>query len=101
MHLNVKVFHKHIVNRRLMPQFIFLFKKLLCLYTVEFCNQWASWSSSCDELKNFAANNFLKLVCKLRTRICASIGYSRTASRALKEEIVTTEQVQLSIGVRV
>ena len=26
-----------------------------------------------DELKNFAANIFLKLVIKLRTRICASI----------------------------
>ena len=32
-----KVFHKHIVNRRHMSQFIFLFKKLLCLYTVGFC----------------------------------------------------------------
>ena len=26
---------------------------------VGFCNQGASWSSSCDELKNFAANNLL------------------------------------------
>ena len=71
MHLNAKVFHKHIVNRRHVPQFIFLFKKLLCLYTVGFCNQGASWSLSCDELKNFVANIFLKLECKLRTGIRA------------------------------
>ena len=69
MQLNVKVFHKHIVNRRHMPQFIFLLKKLLCLYTLWFCDQGVSWSSSCDELKNFAANIFLKLVIKSRTGI--------------------------------
>ena len=28
-----------------------------------FCNQWVSWSSSLDELKNFTANIFLKFVC--------------------------------------
>ena len=43
-----------------------------------------------DELKNFVANIFLKLVSKLRTGI-----------HALKGENVTTEQVQLGIGVRV
>ena len=48
-------------------------EKLLCLYTVGFCNQGVSWSSSCDKLKNFAANIFLKLVCKPRTEIRASI----------------------------
>ena len=31
-----------------------------------------------DELKNFVANVFLKLVCQSRTWIRASIGYSRT-----------------------
>ena len=44
-------------------------KKLLCLYTLMFCDQGASWSSSCDELKNFAINIFLKLVIKSRTVI--------------------------------
>ena len=71
MHLIAKDFHKHIVNRRHMPYFIFLFKKLLCLYTVGFCNQGISWSSSCDELKNFTVNIFLKLVIKLRIGIRA------------------------------
>ena len=36
----------------------------------------------CDELKNFVANIFLKLVIKSHTKI-----------HALKEEIVTTEQI--------
>ena len=43
-------------------------------FALGFCNQGALWSSSCDELKNFAANIFLKLVIKSRTRIRASIG---------------------------
>ena len=55
-----------------LPLFIFLLKKLLCLYTVGFCNQRVSWSSSCVELKNFAVNIFLKLVSKPRTGICVS-----------------------------
>ena len=54
-----------------------------------------------DELQNFATNIFLNLVSKLRTGIRASNWLSHTGSRALKEEIVTTEQVQLGIGVRV
>ena len=37
-------------------------KKLLCLFTIGFCNQASSESLSCDELKNFATNNLLKLV---------------------------------------
>ena len=54
-----------------LPQFFILFKKLLCLYTIRFCDQATSWSSSWDELKNFAANIFLKLVIKLRIGIRA------------------------------
>ena len=47
--------------------------KLLCLYILKFCDQGVSWSSSCDELKNFAANVFLKLMIKSHTGICTSI----------------------------
>ena len=54
-----------------LPWFFFLLKKLLYLYTVGFCDQATSWSSSCDELKNFAANILLKLVIKSRTGIRA------------------------------
>ena len=54
-----------------------------------------------DELKNFAANIFLKLVIKSRTGIHASIGSHVLGAMHWKGEIVTTEQVQLCIGVRV
>ena len=54
-----------------------------------------------DELQNFATNIFLNLVSKLRIGIRASNWLSRTGSRALKGEIVTIEQVQLGIEVRV
>ena len=74
MQLNEKVPHKHIVNRRHMPLFILLFKKLLRLYAVRFCNQELHDLHRVDELKNFIANIFLKLVCKPRTRIRTSIG---------------------------
>ena len=71
MQLNAKVFHKYIVNQIHMPWFIFLLKKLLCLCILGFCDQGASWSTSCDELKNFVANILLKLVIKSRTGIRA------------------------------
>ena len=64
--------HTNCDRRQSLPKFIFILKKLLCLYTIGFCDQGASRSSSCDELKNFAANIFLKLVSKPRTRIRAS-----------------------------
>ena len=53
-----------------------------------------------DELKNFVTNIFLKLVIKSRTGIRA-IGSSRTGSHALKRRVVTAEQVQLGVGIRV
>ena len=56
------LFKQIVTGDKVLPQFIFLVKKLVCLYTVGFSNQGASRSSSCDELKNFAANNFLQLV---------------------------------------
>ena len=80
--------------------FIFLLKKLLCLYTIGFCDQGVSWSSSCDELMNFAANIFLKLVSKPRTGIRASNWLVTYWNYALKGEIVTTKQVQLGIEVK-
>ena len=46
-------------DRRHMPLFIFLLKKLLHLYPVGFCNQDLH---HVNELKNFAANILLKLV---------------------------------------
>ena len=59
------------------------------LYTLGFCDQATSWSSSCDELKNFATNILLKLV----SHVLGVVHW--------KWEIATIEQVQLCIGVRV
>ena len=53
-----------------------------------------------DELKNFAANNLLSWCLKSRTRIRATVSHV-LGSRASERGTVTTEQVQLGIGVRV
>ena len=53
-----------------------------------------------DELKNFAANNFLSWCLKSRTGICVTISHV-LGSCASERGTVTTEQVQLGIGVRV
>ena len=53
-----------------------------------------------DELKNFAADNLLSWCLNSRTRIRATVS-NVLGSRASERGIVTTEQVQLSIGVRV
>ena len=42
---------------------VHLFVEVIVSVCQGFCNQAASWFSSLDELKNFAANIFLKLVC--------------------------------------
>ena len=53
-----------------------------------------------DELKNFAADNLLSWCLKSRTGIHATVSHI-LGSRASERGIVTTEQVQLSIEVRV
>ena len=53
-----------------------------------------------DELKNFAVDNLLSWCLKSRTRIRATVS-NVLGSRASERGTVTTEQVQLSIGVRV
>ena len=53
-----------------------------------------------DELKNFAANNLLSWCLKSRTGIRATVSHV-LGNRALEKGTVTTEQVQLGIGVRV
>ena len=66
--------HANCDRRQNLPEFIFLLKKLLCLYTLGFCDQGTLRYLSYNELKNFASNIFLKLVIKLRTGIRTSIG---------------------------
>ena len=76
-------------------------KKLLCMYTVGFCDQASSWSSSSawtEELYNQQSS----LVSDWsRVLGSAQLVSHILGSRASKGEIVTTEQVQLGIGVRV
>ena len=63
MQLDAKWLYMHIVTGDNLPSFIFLSVEATTFLRQEFCNQGASWSSLLDELKNFAANIFLKLVC--------------------------------------
>ena len=53
-----------------------------------------------DELKNFAADNIFSWCLKSRTGIRATVSHV-LGSCALERGTVTTEQVQLGIGVRV
>ena len=53
-----------------------------------------------DELKNFAANNLLSWCLKLRTGIRATVRHV-LGIHASERGTVTTEQVQLGIGVKV
>ena len=61
------------------------YSRSCCVYTLQgFVTKEFRDLHRIDELKNFVANIFLKLVCKPHIGIRASIGYSRTGSRALK-----------------
>ena len=51
------------------PNSSFSWRSCCVLYTLGFYDQPTSWSSSYDELKNFATNILLKLVIKSRTGI--------------------------------
>ena len=53
-----------------------------------------------DELKNFAADNLLSWCLKSRTGIRTTVSHI-LGSHVLERGTVTTEQVQLGIGVRV
>ena len=53
-----------------------------------------------DELKNFATDNLLSWCLKSRTEIRATVSHV-LGSHASERGTVTTEQVQLGIGVRV
>ena len=53
-----------------------------------------------DELKNFVTDNLLSWCLKSRTGIRATISHV-LGSRASERGTITTEQVQLGIGIRV
>ena len=71
------------------------------MYTIGFCNQVSSWSSSCG---------WTEELCSQQPSLVGDwshvLGSAQLISHVLgsyvsKGEIVTTEQVQLDIGVRV
>ena len=53
-----------------------------------------------DELKNFVTDNLLSWCLKSYTRICEIVSHV-LGSRVSERGTVTTEQVQLGIGIRV
>ena len=63
MKLDAKWLFTQIVTEDNLPQFIFLLKKLLCLCAKGFVTKELFDLHRVDELKKFAANIFLKLVC--------------------------------------
>ena len=63
MQLDAKWLFTKIVTRDNLPEFIFLLKKLLRLCTKSFVTKELLDLHRLDELKNFVANIFLKLVC--------------------------------------
>ena len=69
--------------------------------TVGFCDQASSWSSSCGWIKELCSQQ-PSLVSDWSHVLGSTQLVSHVlGSHALKGEIVTTEQVQLGIGVRV
>ena len=83
MQLNAKVFHKAYCQLETYALVHISLEEAAMFVHLGFYDQVTSWSSSCDEQKNFATNILLKLVIKLHTGI-RTIGLSRTRSRALK-----------------
>ena len=63
MQIDAKWLFTEIMTRDNLPWFIFFVEAAASFLRQGFCNQGASWSSSFEWTKNFAANIFLKLVC--------------------------------------
>ena len=76
-------------------------KKLLCLCTVGFCDQTTSWSSSLGWTEELCSQQPSLVGDWSRILGFAQLFSHVFGSRISKGEIVTTEQVQLGIGVRV
>ena len=74
-------------------------KKLLRLYAVGFCNQGVFYFLRVDELKKFAVNIFLSWCVSHILRSMHWLVSHILGAVHWKWEIVTTDQVQLCIGV--
>ena len=81
--------------------YLFLLEKLLCICIIGFCDQASSWSSSCGWIEELCSQQSFQIgVLKSRTVIHATVSHV-LGSRASERGTITTEQVQLGIGVRV
>ena len=76
-------------------------KKLLCICTVGFCDQASFWSSSCGWIEKLCSKQPSLVGDWSRVLGSAQLVSHMLGSRASKGKIVTTEQVQLGIGVGV
>ena len=56
------LFKQIVIGDTVLPQFIVLVQKLLCLCTVKFCDQESFGSLLWDELTNFVTKNLFQLV---------------------------------------
>ena len=74
---------------------------MLCLCTVGFCDQASSWSSTCGWTEELCSQQPSLVGDWSHVLRSAQLDSHVLGSCASKGEIVTTEQVQLGIGVRV
>ena len=94
-------FKQFVTGDTVVPYFIILVKKLLCLCTVGFCDQASSWSSSLEWTEEHC-NQQPSLVDDWSCVLWSAQFVSHVlGSYVSKGEIITTEQIQLDIGVRV
>ena len=80
---------------------LFLLKKLLCIYTVGFCDQASSWSSSCGWTEELCSQQSFQIGDWSRVLGSGQLVSHVLGSRASERGTVTRKQVQLNIGVRV
>ena len=92
---------KKIVTRDKVCPSSSLLKKLLCMCTVRFCDQASPWSLSCGWIKELCSQQPSLVGDWSRVLGSVQLVSHVFGSRASKGEIVTIEQVQLGIGVRV
>ena len=74
---------------------------MLCLCTVGFCDQASFWSSSCGWIEELCSQQPSLVGDWSYVLESAQLVSHVLGSCASKEAIITTEQVQLGIGVRV
>ena len=95
------LFKQFVTGDTVLPLFIFLVKKLLCLWTIKFCDLTSSWSSSSGWTKELCKQQPSLVGDWSRVLGSAQLVSHVIGSHASKGEIVTIEQVQLGIRIRV